>query len=332
MPTISVIVPVYNGEGTIKRTIESVLNQTWKDFELIVINDGSQDSTLEILDRVSDPRLRIFSYPNAGLSASRNRGFAQSSGEFIAFLDADDLWTEDKLEAQLASLLSTPQAAVSYSWTDCIDESDQLLRRGGYITLNGDVYKELLVVNFLANGSNPLIRRKALAEIGEFDETLTAGEDWDMWLRLAADYPFVAVPSPKVLYRQPTNSMSANVLRQEQECLKVIERAFNQAPESLQCLKPYSLANLYKYLTSKALEGFPNRQRALVAARFLWQAVNNDLALLRARVLPKICLKIAVVMLLPSQWAQELFIKFKQPFDTTSMLGYVQINPTQSQS
>jgi glycosyltransferase involved in cell wall biosynthesis len=85
MTLISVIVPVYNGKKTIRETIESVLAQSFSDFELIVINDGSQDSTLAVLASIQDPRLKIFSYPNAGLSASRNRGFSQASGEFIAF-------------------------------------------------------------------------------------------------------------------------------------------------------------------------------------------------------------------------------------------------------
>ncbi|MCF3623160.1 glycosyltransferase family 2 protein, partial [Planktothrix agardhii] len=118
MPKISVIIPVYNGEKTIQKTIESVLQQTWQDFELIVINDGSQDATLEILSSIQDPRLRILSYSNAGLASSRNRGITEATGEYISFLDADDLWTPDKLEAQFQALEEHPEAAVAYSWTD----------------------------------------------------------------------------------------------------------------------------------------------------------------------------------------------------------------------
>src|SRR4028119_812278 len=112
MSLISVIIPVYNGEKTIQETIESVLNQTFTDFELIVINDGSQDATLEIVERIQDSRLKVLSYPNAGQAASRNRGLSHASGEYISFIDADDLWTPDKLEAQLRALQDNPQAAV----------------------------------------------------------------------------------------------------------------------------------------------------------------------------------------------------------------------------
>ncbi|NER48248.1 MAG: glycosyltransferase family 2 protein [Symploca sp. SIO1A3] len=125
MPTISVIIPAYNAQKTIQETINSVLNQTFSDFELIVINDGSQDSTLEIVSSISDRRMRVYSYPNAGPQKSRNRGIAQATGEYVSFLDADDLWRADKLEAQLQALQGNSQAAVAYSWTDYINESGQ---------------------------------------------------------------------------------------------------------------------------------------------------------------------------------------------------------------
>jgi GT2 family glycosyltransferase len=108
------------------------------------------------------------------LSASRIGDFLILSGEFIAFLDADDLWTPNKLEAQLAALQDNPNAAVAYSWTDFIDETSQFLRPGPHFTISGDVYAELLRGNFLANGSNPLIRRQALIKVGSFDESLPA--------------------------------------------------------------------------------------------------------------------------------------------------------------
>jgi len=310
MPTISVVIPVYNGETTIRETIESVLNQTFQDFELIIINDGSQDATLEIVDHFQDPRIKVFSYQNAGLAASRNRGISHTKSEFISFIDADDLWTADKLEAQLRALQENPTAAVAYSWTDYINESSQFLRPGGHISANGDVYAKLLVVDFLENGSNPLIRRQALIEVGGFDESLNAGEDWDILLRLAARYHFVAVPSPQILYRLSTNSMSANVVRQEAACLQVLKRAYKQAPESLQHLKRDSFANLYKYLTFKVLEGSANQKRGITAVRFLWQAVVNDLDMLKKKITWKVLFKAGIWALLPPQQAQRVITKF----------------------
>ncbi len=303
MPLISVVIPVYNGEKTIRETINSVLNQTFTDFEIVIINDGSQDATSEIITSIKDDRIKLFSYSNSGVSASRNRGIASACGEFIAFLDADDLWTSDKLEAQLKALQDNPQAAVAYSWTDYIDESGQFLYPGSYITLSGDVYAELLVKNFTENGSNPLIRKDALLQIGGFDEALFGPEDWDLFLRLAARYHFVAVPRPQILYRICANSTSSNILRQEAQCLKVIERAFEQAPESIQHLKKQSLANLYQYLTFRVLEGTLERQKSLLAARFLWQAIYNDPSLLRQRtkLIAIVYGKIAATVILPKQ-------------------------------
>src|SRR5919202_991349 len=144
MRLISVIIPVYNGEKTIQETIESVLKQTFSNFELIVIDDGSQDSTLQIVSTIQDTRLKIFSYSNAGVSTSRNRGLSHATGEFISFIDADDLWTLDKLESQLKALQENPNAAVAYSWTNWIDRSNQLLGRGSYLPEQGDVFAKLL--------------------------------------------------------------------------------------------------------------------------------------------------------------------------------------------
>lgn len=323
MPLISVIVPVYNGAKTIRETLESVINQTFQDFELIVINDGSKDSTLKIVAEIKDPRLTVFSYPNAGLAVSRNRGIKHAIGEYISFIDADDLWTPDKLEAQLNALQNNPQVAVAYSWTDYIDESSQFLRRGGYVTANGNVLAKLLVVDFLENGSNPLIRRQALIDVGGFDESLPAAEDWDILLRLAAHYHFVAVPSPQILYRTSAHSMSANVLRQEAACVNVLKRAYARAPQCLQYLKKYTWANLYRYLSFKILDGPTTRKRGLLAALFLGKLIINDLALLKLPAMRKILIRAALWILLPPQKAREVIERFPPlPYIHKDLLMY----------
>ncbi|MGB3642819.1 MAG: glycosyltransferase [Rivularia sp. (in: cyanobacteria)] len=279
--SISVIIPVFNGEKTIEETINSILNQTFKDIEIIIINDGSTDATLEIIKNISDSRIKIFSYPNAGLSASRNRGIDRAKGEYISFIDADDLWTPDKLELQWQALQSNPQAAVAYSWTDYIDESSKFLKSGRRIKINGDAFSKLLITNFLENGSNPLIRQEAL-EIGGFDESLPAAEDKDMWLRLAANYEFACVEKPQILYRTSTTSMSTNLKRQEIASLKVIERGFSYPKaEKLQHLKKQSLSHLYQYLTFKAIEAPPKQRQTLTAVYFWWNCIKNNPALVR---------------------------------------------------
>ncbi|MGB6298580.1 MAG: glycosyltransferase [Rivularia sp. (in: cyanobacteria)] len=279
---ISIIIPVYNGEKTIKETIESVLKQTFTNFELIIINASSIDATLSIISQIQDERIKIFTYPKANVAVNRNRGINYATGNYISFLDADDLWTPDKLESQWQALQKNPQAGVAYSWTDYIDESSKFLKSGRRVKANGDAFSKLLLFNFLENGSNPLIRKQALEKVGNFDESLTAVQDGDMWLRLAAHYKFVCVENPQILYRTSANSMSTNVKRLEVASLQVIERAFSYPKaEKLQHLKKQSLSNLYQYLTFKAIEAPPQKRQTLTAAYFLWNYIRNNPRLLK---------------------------------------------------
>jgi glycosyltransferase involved in cell wall biosynthesis len=310
---ISVIIPAYNCAKTIKQTIESVLNQSLTDFELLVINDGSTDSTLDIIvSKIKDGRIKVFSYTNAGANVSRNRGINHAVGEFISFLDADDIWTPDKLATQLQALEENPTTKVAYSWTDYIDENGKFVHSGTHISLNGNVYEQLLVKNFLENGSNPLISKDALLAVGGFDESLVAGQDWDMWLRLAREFNFVAVPKVQILYRISANSLSCNLARQEKACLQVLNKAYSKSPESLQHLKAYSFANLYKYLTWKALQNPLNRQKGLAGALFLWKYVKNDSYRLQNRSLTlRLFFKIVVILMLPSAFSTALLTSMK---------------------
>ncbi|YAF94776.1 MAG: glycosyltransferase [Nodularia sp. CChRGM 3473] len=301
IPIISVIIPAYNSGKTINETIQSVLNQTFTNFELIIINDGSQDSTLDIVSQINDARIKIFSYPNAGGNVSRNRGLKHAVGEFVSFLDADDIWTPDKLQVQLQALQKNTDAKVAYSWTDYIDENGVIFLSGTHITANGDAYEKLLVNNFLENGSNPLIRREALIELGGFDESLEAAQDWDMWLRLAAQYFFITVPTVQILYRVSANSLSSNLIRQEKCCLQVFQRAYKAKCITNKNILRLSFTNLYKYLTCKALQKPYNRQKGMAAARFLWKYFINDASRLkRTNFTIKLLFKIAIIIILPT--------------------------------
>jgi len=247
-PTVSVIIPAYNAEKTILDTIKSVENQSFSNFEIIVINDGSTDKTLELISDLGDPRIKIFSYANGGLSTARNRGISRAKGEFIAFLDADDLWTSDKLELQMQALCENPEAAVAYSWTLVMDEDGQHLSSGVSASFEGDVYQHLLVGNFVASGSNVMLHRRVIEMVGDFDPELKSSEDWDYWLRAAPHFSFVVVPKSQVLYRQSSRAMSANIQWMEEFMLIVHERAFQIVPEKLKFLKCQSLSFIYRYV------------------------------------------------------------------------------------
>ncbi len=297
MPLVSVILPVFNGERTIEETIKSVLTQTLKEFELIIIDDGSTDRTLEIIRQFFDPRIQIFSYPNAGQPASRNRGLQKASGDLVAFIDADDLWTPQKLMSQYQALQQNPTVAVAYSWTQWIDTDGKPIEGGSCLNFSGDVYENLLLNDFIASGSNPLIRRQAIDSVGVFDTSLSNAHDWDMWLRLAVSHKFVSIPEQQVLYRKSHNSMSANVWGMERSSLQVIQKNIKQLspPESL--IKK-SIGNRYKYLMYRSLERPLIFSKGLAATYFLSKVITYDPAfVLKGRLLMIVCVKIIVSLL-----------------------------------
>ena len=323
MTLISVIIPVYNGEKTIGETIKSVCEQDFTDWELIIIDDGSTDSTLRVIERIVDSRIKVFSFPNGGQAISRNRGIAKAKGEYIAFLDADDLWTPDKLECQILALEENPQAAVAYSWVDWIDESGNFIQRGSYVNFAGNVYENILLINFFGNGSNPLICKQALEKVGGFETSLIPAEDWDMWIKLAAHYPFALVPKSQVLYRLSSTSQSTNIRKLETATLKVIEKAFAQAPESLQYIKKASLANIHKYLIYKVLENKPERRKGIIALRLLGQLLKYEPKLSTFPVSYKVILKSLVAIFFPPGSSLTLMNNNRRVFNTATILGYV---------
>jgi len=324
---ISVIIPVYNGENTIKETIESVLNQSFTNFELIIINANSTDKTLSIISQFQDERIKVFSYPKANVAVNRNRGINHATGNYITFLDADDLWTTDKLAAQYTVLQENSQAGVAYSWTNCIDENGKFLRKTSHVNYNGDVYAKFLLDDFIGNGSNVLIRREILNKVNGFDEILTNAQDTDMWLKLSAITDFVCVPKAQILYRIQPNSMSSNVLGLEKSNLEVIQRAFaREQAKQYQYLKPKAIGNLYKYLCYKVLAAPSGKQQSKVAARFLLTAIQTDTSLLFKPIIFKAIFKLIVMVILPSNWANVLFKKLPRLSNTSTFLGYEKIS------
>lgn len=314
MPAISVIVPAYNAERTILKTIESVQKQTFSDFELIVINDGSTDQTLELIGNLKDPRIKTFSYSNGGLPTARNRGMSHATGDFITFLDADDLWTPDKLQLQLAALQQHPEAGVAYSWSYFMDEQGDFFHTGKPVFFEGNVYTNLLVSNFLESGSNPMIRKQAIESVGKFDPTLGSCEDWDFWLRLAARWPFVVVPQPQILYRQSLSSMSSKMEVMEKYSLIVIEKAFQSAPPELQFLKNQSLANVYQFLAQLYLTRIANAAGAKQAAQKLRRAITLNPRILLAKKTQVLMIKLLLIQLLSAKIATyilQLFSKIR---------------------
>ncbi len=275
MPLISVIIPAYNAERTILETIDSVQNQTISNIEIIIINDGSIDRTINLIEQLTDPRIKAFSYENGGVAVARNRGITHATGEFIAFIDADDLWTLDKLELQLAALKQHPEAGIAYSWNYFYYDRTGERIPGHVANFEGDVYAPLLQENFLANGSNPLIRRQAIDRIGGFDPTFPHCADWDFYLRLAAQWQFVRVPQHQVIYRQSSHSMSSTKVNDiEQQCLAMLEKTYQVAPAMYRSLKHKSLSWIYEYCTQQYLQSSGDLAGVQTATRKFWKAVR----------------------------------------------------------
>ncbi len=293
MPTISIIIPAYNAATTILETIASVQQQTFSDFELIVINDGSTDRTLEVLQSIKDERLQIFSYENGGVSTARNRGISQASGEFIAFLDADDLWTPDKLELQLAALQQHLEAGVAYSWTYFVEEKEgsRFFYPCQPVFSEGNVYPKLLTGDFIYSGSNTLIRKQAIDSVGEFDCAINHCDDWDYWVRLAAQWHFVVVPKYQILYRRSSGAASSKIEMMKRASLMAIEKVFREAPPELQFLKKQCLTSFNSYCASLYLQHSGDIEGVNQAGLHLWRAIRLRPSILLERGTQKMIIK-----------------------------------------
>ena len=317
MPTISVIIPAYNVERTILQTISSIQKQTFKDLEIIVINDGSSDRTLELLSTVTDARLKVYSYPNGGLPTARNRGISRARGEYISFIDADDLWTVDKLEKQLAALQANPNAGVAYSWFTAMiepkDVGDVSFVLGKKAFFQGNVYDRLLIDNFVGNGSNLLVKSSAIESVGNFDPTLKACEDWDYYLRLARQTDFAVVPEYQIFYRKTAGTMSSHGSTMEREGLKVIDKVFNSVTQS-QSLKNKSIANFYRYCGKVYIDNAVTPEDVRQSKQKLIKAIALNPGIIFSSDTWILFFKIVLIQLLPKQLAKNIISILKKLF------------------
>jgi glycosyltransferase involved in cell wall biosynthesis len=272
---ISCIMAAHNAAGTIAASVRSVLRQTHTELELIIVDDGSTDETRRVLSEFVDPRVVVIHQQQRGASAARNRALAQARGEFVAVIDADDIWRPQKLELQLQALERRADAAVAYGWTDLVDKDLNLLYPDERVSFEGRVFEELLRSNFIWCGSNSLMRRAALDAVGGFDETLEAAEDWELHTRLAARHAFVAVAEVVVWYRQSPHSLSNRLALMEQNYLAANRKVFDAAPPESKPIKPQALRLFYRFLMRRALQSRIPRER-WSAARFAALAFWHD--------------------------------------------------------
>jgi glycosyltransferase involved in cell wall biosynthesis len=193
------------------QAIDSVLAQSEPVREILVIDDGSTDNTMDVL-RSYGPKVRVFSQNQQGPSAARNRGFREAQGDWIAFLDDDDVWLETKIEKQMAAAAKNPEAGLIYCGDLLMDGPlEKVLRNRTALPENrGDVFGRLLLGNFIFT-SCVIAKREAIQRAGDMELNLRFAEDWDLWLRITALYPVEVVPEPLVLYRWADQGLTLEV-------------------------------------------------------------------------------------------------------------------------
>lgn len=233
MPLVSVVIPTYNSAAFLPQSIESVLQQTYDNFEVIVIDDGSTDNTEAVLADYKD-KIRYIKKNNGGPSGARNLGIAEAKGEFIAFQDSDDLWLPEKLQLQMEYLTTHPEIAVLY--TDLIQFNQQGVVSAGleerYGSLpSGYIFEELLV-NHAITLSTIIVRRSCIDEIGVFDESLIGAEDYNFYLRLARKFQFDFLNQALVHKRLHTNNLSDDLDQMCEDEVKNLDKIALMFPDA----------------------------------------------------------------------------------------------------
>lgn len=232
-PKVSVVIATYNAGEYICQAIDSVLVQTYTDFEIIVVDDGSTDDTQDRVQAYDDRVVYVYQ-DNQERSAARNHGIRLSQGEYIAFLDADDYWNPDKLEKQIELLDVNPELGMVYCWMQSFSANESLPTIAGqaFVAIQDklDTFQRLV----LGTKSIPLcgiVRRQCLQDVGYFDEDIVVIEDWDLWLRVTLKYPIDFVPDVLAFYRRSGKFLPAGWARHDVQRTRVeaVNKAFAMA-------------------------------------------------------------------------------------------------------
>lgn len=219
-PKVSAVIPAFNAEATSSETLLSARSQTYADLEIIVVDDGSGDRTCDLVEQqaAEDPRVTLIRQQNSGVAAARNAGAAQATGEFLAPLDADDIWYPLKIERQVEQFAAgDADLGLVYTWSAIIDAQSKIVERR-MPAIAGWVMPQMALRNFIGNASSPLIRTSAFRRTGGYDASLKARkaqglEDRRLYLDLAERYCFAVVPECLTGYRMVPGNMSSDVLQ-----------------------------------------------------------------------------------------------------------------------
>ncbi|MEP1740838.1 MAG: glycosyltransferase [Kangiellaceae bacterium] len=268
MKRVSVVMPVYNVEKYIKSAIQSVLDQTYQNLELIIVNDGSTDKSEEIYSQFTDSRIKIIKQQNRGLAGARNSGIRSSTGEYVAFLDSDDLWACDKLESHVQHLDNDDQIGVSYSHSKLINESGEPIGISQSSKVKNIELGDIICRNPIGNGSSPVIRKSLLeqtsfhssiqgnSELSYFDESFRQSEDIEYWIRIAlvSELKFEGIPRQLTLYRVNASGLSANLNNQFESWSRAMNKLALIAPKRISKFRSLAEAYQLRYLARRAVK------------------------------------------------------------------------------
>ncbi|MDK4716519.1 glycosyltransferase family A protein [Rhizobium sp. CNPSo 4039] len=237
--TVAVVVPMFNAERTIGATLASICRQTHQELDIIIVDDGSSDRSFSIVAEYArqDPRIRILRQANSGVAVARNNGAAATDAEFLAFIDADDLWAPSKIALQWQALdMGGPSVGLAYCWYALIDEHSRVFSLHNRPSHEGHVLQRMCRNNFVGNGSSMLMRRSAFEDAGQFDPSLRARnaqgcEDLLICLRIAENYEFRVIPQHLIGYRMTNTNMSSDVRRMLSSCEIVLAEYREKYPQ-----------------------------------------------------------------------------------------------------
>ncbi|NNF95288.1 MAG: glycosyltransferase [Altererythrobacter sp.] len=267
LPKVSVVMPIYNVEKFVGAAVQSVLNQSFEDFELICVDDGGDDRSMQIVREFIDPRIRIVCQSNRGLAGARNTGIAHARADFVALLDSDDIWHPDKLALHYIHLNANPDIGVSYSGSKLIDSDGNPLGVTMRPKLGRITPRDILCRNPIGNGSAPVIRKSALdravfrnpddpARLCWFDESFRQSEDIEMWTRLSVEHSvgFAGIPGQLTEYRIIPGALSANVVKQYLSWTKMLRKLRSYAPEFVAEHGDMARAYQLRYLARRSVQ------------------------------------------------------------------------------
>ena len=212
-PKVSVVIPTFNRAGFLRAAISSVLDQTYQDFEIIVVDDASTDNTRKVVTAFNDERIRYIRHDkNTGEAGARNTGILNTDGEYIAFLDDDDEWLSEKLELQVRKFENShAKTSLIYTGYFIFDDIEKKISGQRVPFSKGDAYHDLLKKNIIGVPSTVLLKKECIAKIGLFDSAVAYGLDYDYWIRVSRHYHFEFIAEPLVKYRIHENRLSNDI-------------------------------------------------------------------------------------------------------------------------